>query len=203
MEDAVDALKMAFSVFAFILALAIVFGMFSQARAVSDIVIARTDNTYFAEYEFPDGMDKGRTVGIETVIPTLYRYYKEKFAVDIKSGNTIQEKFDENIERYVYMGNDKSNEYKWLYENGTPWLGEPNVDISKRVSLYISGTVDKIIGTKLTKYGETNLKKLRNSNFIETFTQTNEGAKKYNGEDGSVIYLIPGTTKLYITYAVQ
>ena len=50
MEDAVDALKMAFSVFAFIIALSIVFAMFAQAREVSDIVLAHTDNTYFVEY---------------------------------------------------------------------------------------------------------------------------------------------------------
>lgn len=212
MEDAVDALKMAFSVFVFILALAIVFAMFSQAREVSDIVISKTDNTYFTQYSLADEENtNGRIVGIETIIPTLYRYYKEKFSIDVithkaEYQKAYNEKLDEETERIVY-GRVKGlyDKYKYLYPDGISWLARPNVDIQNRVNAYIAGKADTVNGIRLAKYGESgkNFKNYRNENFMETFIQKNNGAKKYEGEDGSTIYLIEGTTKLYITYELQ
>ncbi len=212
MEDAVDALKMAFSVFVFILALAIVFSMFSQAREVSDIVISKTDNTYFTQYSLADEENtNGRIVGIETIIPTLYRYYKEKFSIDVithkeEYQKAYNEKLDEETERIVY-GRVKGlyDKYEYLYPNGVSWLGRPNVDIQNRVNAYIAGKADSVNGILLAKYGENykNLKSYKDRNFMETFIQKNNGAKKYEGEDGSTIYLIEGTTKLYITYELQ
>lgn len=212
MEDAVDALKMAFSVFVFILALAIVFAMFSQAREVSDIVISKTDNTYFTQYSLADEENtNGRIVGIETIIPTLYRYYKEKFSIDVithkeEYQKAYNEKLDEETERIVY-GRVKGlyDKYEYLYPNGVSWLGRPNVDIQNRVNAYIAGKADRVNGILLAKYGENykNLKSYKNRRFMETFIQKNNGAKKYEGEDGSTIYLIEGTTKLYITYELQ
>ena len=212
MEDAVDALKMAFSVFVFILALAIVFSMFSQAREVSDIVISKTDNTYFTQYSLADEENtNGRIVGIETIIPTLYRYYKEKFSIDVITHKedyqkAYNEKLDEETERIVY-GRVKGlyDKYEYLYPNGVSWLGRPNVDIQNRVNAYIAGKADSVNGILLAKYGENykNLKSYKDRNFMETFIQKNNGAKKYEGEDGSTIYLIEGTTKLYITYELQ
>lgn len=217
MEDAVDALKMAFSVFVFILALAIVFAMFSQAREVSDIVISKTDNTYFTQYSLADEENtNGRIVGIETIIPTLYRYYKEKFSIDVITNKEeyrkeYNEKLDEETERLVYSrakdinGREIYKDYIYLYPDGISWLARPNVDIQNRVNAYIAGKADTVNGIKLAKYGESgkNLEDYKNKNFIETFVQKNNGERKYEGEDGSTIYLIQGTTKLYITYELQ
>lgn len=209
MEDAVDALKMAFSVFSFVLALVIVFSMFSQAREVSDIVISKTDNTYFAKYEFPDGSTNGRTVGIETIMPTLYRYYKEKFSIDIISDTSSldtksNEKFDIDVERAVFNGTTK---YDNLYSDGIVWLGNPDIDTQNRVSAYIkgkdSGKADTINGTELRKYRDYNLEKYRDKTFTETFEQKTNGEEKYTADDGSVIYLVKGTTKLHIDYTMQ
>ena len=206
MEDAVDALKMAFSVFAFIIALSIVFAMFAQAREVSDIVLAHTDNTYFVEYADVNDEVNGRTVGIETIIPTLYRYYKEKFSIDIITGsdNTYNEKFDEEVERKVYTraeGYDTS-EYKKLYPDGITWLANPTEDTQLRVTSYIEGKENSVNGRELSKYSNTNrnLKDYKDSTFTETFDQKNNGENRYVGDDGSVVYLIKGTTKLHISY---
>lgn len=207
MEDAVEALKMAFSVFAFIIALSIVFAMFSQAREVSDIVLAKTDNTYFAQYELPNQSINGREVGIETILPTLYRYYKEKFSIDIITSNNdkYNEKFDEEIERLVYRRGTDWEQYKELYPNGISWLASPDIDTQRRVTAYVMGEKLNVNGTVLKKYAENkkNLRDYRNSTFIETFEQKNTGEEKYVGEDGSVIYLTQGTTKLYITYTLN
>ena len=189
MEDAVDALKMAFSVFVFILALAIVFSMFSQAREVSDIVISKTDNTYFTQYSLADEENtNGRIVGIETIIPTLYRYYKEKFSIDVithkeEYQKAYNEKLDEETERIVY-GRVKGlyDKYEYLYPNGVSWLGRPNVDIQNRVNAYIAGKADSVNGILLAKYGENykNLKSYKDRNFMETFIQKNNGAKNHS-----------------------
>lgn len=210
MEDAVDALKMAFSVLIFVIGLAIVFNMFALAREASDIVIAKTDNTYFDQYAFADEEKTGgREVGIETIIPTLYRYYIEKSEIDINNtDNTIMEKFDEETERLVYTrveGYNTSEYMNDLYPDGIPWLANPTVDTQTRVTSYIEGKNNVVNGIELGKYDDQNknLKDLRNKTFIETFEQEHNGDKTYIGEDGSTIYLVRGTTKLHITYKVS
>lgn len=213
MEDAVDALKLAFSVFVFILGLSIVFNMFTRAREVSDYVLEHTDNTYFAEYVDANDNDlKGRTVGIETVIPTLYRYYKEKFSIDVitESNDAYNEKFDEETEKIVY--NEKQDEltdgrdYGELYPDGISWIGSrADTDTQLRVTSYIEGQANEVNRKKLHKYekDKRSLKDFRNSNFTETFEKTDNAEKKYEGSDGSVVYLVKGTTKLHITYTLQ
>lgn len=220
MEDAVDALKMAFSVFAFVLALAIVFAMFSQAREVSDIVLAKTDSTYFTEWIPPgetNNENTSRRVGIETIIPMLYRYYKEKLVVDVITSNNDlnNEKFDLDIERIVYRKDGSENDptsywktYEDLYNgNAIVWLGSPNEDAQKRVSSYIAGKTSTVDGKPQNRYKDNNLKRYKDMDklFIETFEQTKEVDEDYiyRAEDGSVIYLIDGTTKSHITYTLQ
>ena len=94
MENAVDALKIAFAVFVFVMALSIAMYMFTQAKATSDIVLQASDVTQFMEYtEMPpieDGttiIGEDRIVGIETIIPTLYKYYKENYTVIFRNSN--------------------------------------------------------------------------------------------------------------------
>lgn len=216
MEDAVDALKLAFAVFVFILGLSIVFNMFTQAREVSDYVLQHTDNTYYAKYVDANDSDlDGRTVGIETIIPTLYRYYKEKFSIDVIVSNLKEdstgkyngnnEKFDEEIERVVYTTADGWEDYKNLYPDGIFWIGSrANTDTQLRVTSYIEGKANSVNGKILKKYenANKNLKKYRNEKFIETFDQKDNGEKSVK-EDGSVVYLVKGTKKLHITYTLK
>lgn len=204
MEDAVEALKLAAWVLIFILALSIVFMVFSQAKEVADIVLNYSDNTYFASYvEAETSNGNGRTVGIETVIPTLYRYYKEKYSVDIVVNDKIEEKFDEEIERKVYSRNDDT--YKYLYENGIPWLANPNIDIKNRVSAYIGKNADTVNDIRLSKYANKSLKNYKDQTFTETFRKVENvpEAGIYVAEDGSTIELLKGTTKTYITYTLN
>lgn len=84
MENATKALEMAFAVFAFIIALTLFFMVSNQAKAVSDFVLYLTDNTNFLETKEEDSsLKEGRKVGLETIIPTLYRYAKENYKVKI------------------------------------------------------------------------------------------------------------------------
>lgn len=93
MENAVDALKIAFGIFVFVLALTLTISVIGQARATSEVIFHVNDKTEFYQYATAENIanSKDRIVGIETVIPTIHRYAKEQFAVTIfdSSGNPI------------------------------------------------------------------------------------------------------------------
>lgn len=80
MENATDALKIAFAVMVFVMALSVAMGIFTQLNEVSKVVINSSDITQFYEYNLATPQ-KNRTVGMETIIPTLYKYYKENYTV--------------------------------------------------------------------------------------------------------------------------
>lgn len=79
MENAVDALKIAFAVIVFTMALSLAMFMFTQAKETSDVVLQASDVTEYMEYI--EGSGENRIVGLETIIPTLYNYYRENYTV--------------------------------------------------------------------------------------------------------------------------
>lgn len=87
MENAVDALKMAFAVIVFVMALSISINMFSNARETADVVLHSSDITEYMQYQEAAQGTESRIVGLETVIPTLYKYYKENYTVIFKDAN--------------------------------------------------------------------------------------------------------------------
>ena len=79
MENVAEALKMAGEMLLFILALGICISSFSQARETSDALLRYTDREYVTQYQGVGTTQ--RVVGEETVIPTIYRAYKERFKI--------------------------------------------------------------------------------------------------------------------------
>ena len=79
MENVAEALKMAGEMLLFILALGICISSFSQARETSDALLRYTDREYVTQYQGVGTTQ--RVVGEETVIPTIYRTYKERFKI--------------------------------------------------------------------------------------------------------------------------
>ena len=71
MENATDALKIAFAAMIFVMALSIAIAMFSQLNDVSKVVLSSSDVTSFYEYEQTTNQ-KNRIVGLEAIIPTIY-----------------------------------------------------------------------------------------------------------------------------------
>ena len=95
MENASEALMMAFGVLIFVLALTVAINAFSQAKAVSDVVIFTADETNYYDYQGAIGKaSQNRIVGLETIIPTLYKYYKENYTVLFRQGSYDQETGD-------------------------------------------------------------------------------------------------------------
>ena len=92
MENAVDALKMSFAVLVFIAALSLAMYSFTRVRQTSETITQQSDSKEYYDQlrlnETEGGVQansalaaSSREVGVETVIPTLYRYYKENYTV--------------------------------------------------------------------------------------------------------------------------
>lgn len=218
MEDAAEALKMAFSVFAFIIALGLAFTTFNQSKRVSDIVISASDRTYIEAYTEAD-IEKnkdGRIVGAETVIPNLYRYYKEKYSIEIAHGNEnnriIENVFDLDTEQQYRDGKvgkyekykDSTTTYDTLYPSGIHWIGSrTNTDAKLRVDYFISNKEKKINGEIIElndnkfDFNDTYYQK-----FEETKTGTRYSIKKPNEPDydGTYVTEESGTTKINMTF---
>ena len=90
MENAVDALKMAFAVFIFIFALSLAFSTITKAKDTADIVLFTNDKTNYQDefsYDADDLNKEGRVVNIDKVISTLYRCKNETMVVKIIDGS--------------------------------------------------------------------------------------------------------------------
>ena len=110
MENVADALKMAADFLVFITALAIGITSFSQARSTAQILLNYTDREYETQY-VESTSTTNRVVGAETIIPTIYRAYKENYKIMFyKSDNNNDEmelfkKGDQPI-NYIDLGSD-------------------------------------------------------------------------------------------------
>lgn len=88
MENMVDALKIAFAVIVFVMALTIAFTVFPQAKATSEFIFYLTDKTNFEEH-LEESKTQAKIVGLETILPLVARYidYNENYSIEIKKEN--------------------------------------------------------------------------------------------------------------------
>ena len=85
MENAAEALKMAGAVLLFIIAISVSIASFSDVRQSVDTILEYKDR----ETEYVDGnyyysqssKDNERTVGLETILPTISRVYVENYKI--------------------------------------------------------------------------------------------------------------------------
>lgn len=140
MENAVYALKMAFAAFVFVIAIALAFTAFSQAREVADLILYTSDKTNYEQY-ISDSSSANRIVGVETVIALARRYNvkTELYSVKVldKNGNII--KTSDGLELVFDLLEDSNN-------NLTPTEQEKNFNkkLSElRKSKYSSATFEE------------------------------------------------------------
>lgn len=83
MENTADALKMAGAVLLFVLAVSVAIVSFGQARETADTILDYKDRetVYIDGNLYYETTGTERTVGLETVIPTIYRAYLENYKV--------------------------------------------------------------------------------------------------------------------------
>lgn len=161
MENAVDALKIAFAVFIFVLSLSIAFMAFSQAAQTSNKMLFASDPTNYYRYtgKVPEN---GRIVTADVVISSLYRYYKESIVVNIADNSGIiqetfntatdglnsQERRKQRVEGYVKdkLGKDAKylETFQEVTKNGKYAVGEDGTVITEeagQTSIYITYTI--------------------------------------------------------------
>lgn len=111
MENAADALKLAFSIFVFMLAFTILFHYAALARETAETIVLYADKSTYYTYIPDDTTDIlvpsihnnvkviNRIVTLEDMIPTIYRYSIESYGVTIidKDGNIVT-RFDKETE---------------------------------------------------------------------------------------------------------
>ena len=161
MENAVDALKIAFAVFIFVLSLSIAFMAFSQAAQTSNKMLFASDPTNYYRYtgEVPEN---GRIVTADVVISSLYRYYKESIVVNIVNDSGIvqqtfntatdglnsQEARKQSVENYINDTLEKDAKYLETFQevtkNGKYAVGDDGTVITEeagQTSIYITYTI--------------------------------------------------------------
>ena len=153
MENAVDALKIAFAVFVFTMALSLAMYMLTMASETSDIVLQSSDVTALMEYiEVSDMIGEERIVGLETIIPTLYKYFKENYTVIfLNSDGTPMELYETQtntdlwstgyINKY-YTDNTDTRVCSFDVDEETrrhePWTGNTNY-YKMNLDMFLSG----------------------------------------------------------------
>lgn len=138
MENAVKALEYAFAMLVFVIALSISINALNHARAASDSMYAVTDRTAFYEdvkLTEDEINANGRIVGVETIIPTLYRDYKENYVIEFYTKDKA-----ELVMRFDLSEENRRREI---------WTGNPNVDVKKRLDILISGGQDVNINNRV------------------------------------------------------
>lgn len=222
MENAVDALKLAFYVILFVLALSLSIGLFSKARETSDMVIQAADESRYYQYEqittedAANNVDEAgnRIVGLETIIPTLYKYDKERYRVEFKdaSGNPLtiyQTRISKISNRAIYNTTKNTEILSINYfdiaeeeQRAEPWVGN-----SEQIKLHLDAIIN---GTKyhLPQYLEdfTDYDPDYSGGFLRIKNSKN---KRFKEEIGRKITVetdeIKGnktTTKIIITYTL-
>lgn len=121
MENAVDALKIAFGVLVFVIALTVAFALLSQAKATSDIMLFASDKTNYYTYSKDADDTEGRIVGADVVISSLYRYYKESVVVRIVEGTNITE-FNTETDGGLSQRERKKRVNDWIERNSSTLL---------------------------------------------------------------------------------
>ncbi len=177
MENAVDALKIAFAVFVFVLAITVTFSVISQAKSTADNVLYYSDETNF--YNNLASKEKNRIVSITDVISTLYRYRDELISVTLKLDG----------EEYIFNSGSETV----IKDNGEIDTNNPKLNSEEDKDKNLKNFINKVL---LKKYGGIE----RGTTFKEEFGEAPYSGIYDIGTDGSEITLSSGDKKVYITY---
>ena len=148
MENAADALQMAAAVLIFVLALTIAINSFGQARQTSQLLVNYNDREYEYTYVEDNGSTE-RIVSLESIIPTIYKAYRENYKVV----------FDDTT--YAYIGGDglfqrrkegTLNEYESVYEIDleTQTIGTDEQKEQFLMAILYGNDLNKITGTNFS-----------------------------------------------------
>lgn len=110
MENSVDALKLAVSIFVFIIALTMVFALVTKIKDVADRVFFYSDKTnYYTYTEGTKDGTNGRIVGKDTVISAINNRDSETVII-VKQGATITQYIGDNSNQQGMLTGEAGNE---------------------------------------------------------------------------------------------
>ena len=118
MENAADALKMAAAFLIFVLSLSITINAFGEARRTSQLLLDYNDREYNYSYIQDNGTTQ-RVVSAETIVPSIYKAYKENFKIvfKFKNGKELYKKRDGqevksiDLEKDILGNDEEKNDY--------------------------------------------------------------------------------------------
>ena len=211
MENSAEALKLAFAVIVFVMALSVSIVVFSQARSTSDLVLQFSNKANYYEYEDYQKNDKAsesRIVGLESIIPTLYKYSKENYRVEFRQGTydettgTFTQPIENLSKLKIYESQSNRNLWAANYTgDANIYAFDLNEEIQRREtwtinSLAVKINLDKVLQGEGVYAGNPLTNK--NNRYVELI-----GRKiltdKVNSEGGSTASNTT-TTKTIITY---
>lgn len=194
MENAVEALKMAGFMLLFIIALSITMITITQAKTTADSLVKNQDRQQSYQYiEVTGDLSKSlsRTVTLADIIPTLYRYAQEDYAVQFytSSGSPLYVYESGQIKNGVHVKkNDLDLDTEHWLENGETRYEEWRGNTTK-----IKQHVDDVVEYLLANY--------KNSNFEEKLGTTEDYEESQDTNE-----LVPDINKQYkriITYTLK
>ena len=194
MENAVEALKMAGFMLLFIIALSITMITLTQAKTTSDSLVKNQDRQQSYQYiEVTGDLSKSlsRTVTLADIIPTLYRYAQEDYAVQFytSSGSPLYIYESGQIKNGVPVKkNDLDLDTEHWIENGKTRYEDWRGNTTK-----IKQHVDDVVEYLLANY--------KNSNFEEKLGTTEDYEESQDTNE-----LVPDINKQYkriITYTLK
>ena len=173
MENVSRALIIAFSMLMFVVGFSysmyMINGVTTTSKALMETI---TTTNYYDNIKVSKENTRKRIVGVESIVPTLYRYNKESYAVWIfGEGHKLIQVFDTKIEGEVhdwaaYTGTDvkkisvrdsiynKKNANNPAYMFGAPWIGSATEDARVRIDYFLNGEKGYINST-LVDYSTT------------------------------------------------
>ena len=226
MENATHALYMAAAFLVFISAFSYSLYMVNKLNTTANTLVYRLDETnYYDSLDLTELIaDSDNTtnsykiVSIDSIIPVLYKYYRESYTVRILNTNgELLQLFDTTVEGEVMtatnlLSSRRTDRQKALlslygdsdkacYMFGAPWLGSTNKDTKERIDMYISGDSGYINNTWVD-YSGNYLRQYENRQFQEIFSEYTYEGDTITSEDGEET--LTGTrqtsAKIVITY---
>lgn len=215
MENAVDALKMAGSVLLFVIGLSISIAAFSQVRQVTDIIVSYRDRetVYIDGNLYYDTNTSERSVGLESILPTLRRVYSENYRVVFEGlddpiyTNLVggeEERYMLDMENETYILNGGSEGIEAFYEGVIYGYNTGTGSLFK--TLYLDTRKIKLPSKSLYERLRT---ELQNGKTIKEYSGVYyiDDVKKATGEDdgettGEEVPDVNKTKKRVVTYKI-
>lgn len=197
MENAIEAFKMGFAFLAFVLALTVSIIAFSNVKATSDIILYTKDETNYYEYikdnDISGKAAENRIVGLETIIPTLYKYYKENYTVVFREANYNETTGEFSNIKPLTIYNTPS---KTKTSAGVQLWGK-NYDaiMQNKYSPYFSGEYKESLSTSIFSF-DLEEETLRHEPWTGTYNKTKENLDCFLNGD---IYYNPNLYKPNLT----